>query len=76
MYEFFVLQGIELYCSDGSPVTHLYFTFVCSQKRDELYDALCAQSAVKLEDSQQEAIILQWQHGVISNYDYLLYLNR
>lgn len=33
-------------------------------------------SAVKLEDTGQENMTLLWQNGVISNYEYLLYLNR
>lgn len=33
-------------------------------------------TAVKLEDTGQENMTLLWQNGVISNYEYLLYLNR
>ena len=31
---------------------------------------------VRLQDTGQEHMTLKWQNGVISNYEYLMYLNR
>ncbi|KAK3925480.1 Protein FAN [Frankliniella fusca] len=72
----FLLQpvGLEVHCRDGS-VPHLFLALKSAKERDELYEGIMSQSSVKLDDLQQEAVTLQWQHGVLSNYDYLLYLN-
>jgi hypothetical protein len=32
--------------------------------------------ALELNDTGQENMTLKWQNGVISNFDYLMYLNR
>lgn len=31
---------------------------------------------VELEDTRQENMALRWQNGAISNFEYLMYLNR
>ena len=31
---------------------------------------------IELQDTGQENMTLKWQNGVISNFDYLMYLNR
>ena len=31
---------------------------------------------VELEDTRQENMTLRWQNGAISNFEYLMYLNR
>lgn len=64
-----------MYSRDGS-VPHLYLALKSAKERDSLYDAIMNQSSVNLDDLQQEAVTLQWQHGVLSNFDYLMYLNR
>jgi factor associated with neutral sphingomyelinase activation len=33
-------------------------------------------SVLELQDTGQENMTLKWQNGVISNFDYLMYLNR
>lgn len=33
------------------------------------------QPSLKLTDLEQDVMTLQWQNGILSNYDYLLYLN-
>ena len=33
-------------------------------------------SDVQLEDTGQENMTLKWQDGLLSNYDYITYLNR
>ena len=41
---------------------HKYFVFVFVE--------------VELEDTRQENMTLRWQNGAISNFEYLMYLNR
>lgn len=67
--------GLEIYCNDNSPTPHTYFSFRNQIARDELYDNLLKQPELKLNEIQQDIITLQWQNGIISNYDYLLYVN-
>lgn len=69
------LKGLEVQCRDGS-VPHLFLALKSAKERDDLFVGIMNQKSVKLDDFQQEAVTLQWQHGVLSNYDYLLYLNR
>ncbi|RZB38733.1 protein FAN-like [Asbolus verrucosus] len=45
------------------------------KKRDDLYNKLLEQPALKLQELEQDVMTLQWQNGIISNYDYLLYIN-
>ena len=71
-----MLQGLEIYCENNSQVTHLYLSFKSKEERDALYQGLMSEAAVRLENTEQEMMTLQWQNGVLSNYDYLLYLNR
>lgn len=33
-------------------------------------------NCVKITQTEPESMTLKWQNGIISNYDYLLYLNR
>lgn len=34
------------------------------------------QESVKINQAEPKSMTLKWQNGIISNYDYLLYLNR
>ncbi|XP_054707013.1 LOW QUALITY PROTEIN: protein FAN-like [Uloborus diversus] len=67
--------GLELYCSKQSAVQHLFLSFKNQTERDVLFSKLIVQPELKLEDTGQENMTLLWQNGLISNYDYLLYLN-
>ncbi|XP_076336883.1 protein FAN-like isoform X2 [Tachypleus tridentatus] len=67
--------GLELYCPDEYSLKHLFLTFKNKEDRDTLYTEILKQPALRLEDTGQENMTLLWQNGVISNYDYLLYLN-
>ena len=60
------------------------YTFRCSKKKEEkkerdleymniVWYAPCI--GVTLEDTRTENMTLRWQNGLISNYDYLFYLN-
>lgn len=67
--------GLEIYCDNSCHVTHLFLSFKSSSERDALYHSLLVQPSLRLDNTEQEVMTLQWQNGVISNYDYLLYLN-
>lgn len=34
------------------------------------------QENLNITSTEPESMILKWQNGIISNYDYLLYVNR
>nr|CAD7574462.1 unnamed protein product [Timema californicum] len=67
--------GLEVYCEGNSHLKHLYLSFKSLEDRDMLYQGLIGQHSLKLDNTDQEMMTLQWQNGVISNYDYLMYLN-
>nr|CAD7399314.1 unnamed protein product [Timema poppensis] len=68
-------SGLEVYCEGNSHLKHLYLSFKSPEDRDMLYQGLIGQHSLKLDNTDQEMMTLQWQNGVISNYDYLMYLN-
>merc|ERR1719334_1449911 len=74
-------QGLELEYKTGAGHTlhHIYLSFNKPGDRDRVYEAMRAQTDLttggKDTDQETENITHKWQHGVISNYDYLLYLN-
>lgn len=67
-------SALEVYYKDNSLTSYLFLALETEGSCDELFK--------KLEQKSQPSTLgldvatLQWQHGVISNYDYLLYLNR
>ncbi|XP_047515344.1 protein FAN-like isoform X1 [Pieris napi] len=67
--------GLEIYCSDDSAVSHIYLSFQSTKERDKLYNILETLPNVSLERVHIEEMTLQWQNGIVSNYDYLAYLN-
>nr|CAH7741761.1 unnamed protein product [Callosobruchus chinensis] len=67
--------GLEIYSNETSTNPHIYFSFRNQTQRDSLYECLLQQPELKLDDIRQDVITLQWQNGVISNYEYLLYIN-
>uniref|UniRef100_A0A8D8WJ65 Protein FAN n=1 Tax=Cacopsylla melanoneura TaxID=428564 RepID=A0A8D8WJ65_9HEMI len=73
----FLLQqvGIEIYFKELEPVKHLYLTLKTPGARDTLYNALLDLPELQLSHSDKEIMTLRWQNGVLSNYDYLMYLN-
>lgn len=66
------MQGLEISYKD----THLYLSLKSKADRDILCQRLHEQPCLRLSEPEQEIMTLQWQNGAISNYDYLLYLNR
>jgi len=66
--------AMEILCSDSDS---LFLTFKTMTLRDSVYDILLKQSLVlqNLCFDDQLNMTLKWQNGLISNYDYLMYLN-
>ncbi|KZC06439.1 Protein FAN, partial [Dufourea novaeangliae] len=54
---------------------HLFISLKNQKDRDELYMNLLNQPTVSLEGIPQDQMTMRWQHGSLSNYDYLLYIN-
>ncbi|KAF2878744.1 hypothetical protein ILUMI_27419 [Ignelater luminosus] len=67
--------GLEIYSDENNSVPYIYLAFRTKNDRDNLYGNLLKQSELKLSEIQKDLMILQWQNGYVSNYDYLLYLN-
>ncbi|CAK1544164.1 unnamed protein product [Leptosia nina] len=66
--------GLEIYCENSS-VSHVYLAFQSNEERNRLYNVLETLPNVHLERAHIEEMTLQWQNGIVSNYDYLIYLN-
>ncbi|CAK1602846.1 unnamed protein product [Parnassius mnemosyne] len=67
--------GLEIYGGEESTVSHIYLTFPCEEDRDRIYRILEESPYVQLDRVHVEEMTLQWQNGIVSNYDYLIYLN-
>jgi len=69
-------QGLEIeYSTEKGGKKHIYLSLGKQGDRDKLYNAIIAQGVVSRTDEGVECMTLQWQHGILSNYDYLLHLN-
>ena len=69
-------QGLEIEYEDERGVKkHIYLSLVKKGDRDVLYKAMLEAGVRSASSEVMEMMTLQWQHGVISNYDYLLHLN-
>lgn len=66
--------GLEIYSSDNTN-SHIYLSFRNQNERDGFYENLLEQPELQLNNIEQNVITLQWQNGIISNFDYLLYIN-
>lgn len=71
----YLFQGLEIYSAEESSVPHIYVTFQSEKARDRIYMILEESPNVQLEKVHTEEMTLQWQNGIVSNYDYLMYLN-
>ncbi|XP_013133994.1 PREDICTED: protein FAN-like [Papilio polytes] len=67
--------GLEIYGGEEKSMSHIYLTFPSEKHRDRIYEILEQSPNVKLERQHVEEMTLQWQNGIVSNYDYLMYLN-
>ena len=71
------VQGVELfYSQNNASMSYLYLVFTNGLARDIFVEKLLEQPMLRLDESDQEKMTLRWQNRVLSNYDYLLYLNR
>lgn len=70
-----ILQGLEIYSDENNSVPYIYVAFRTQNDRDAMYNALL-ESGLNLNEIEQDVMTLQWQNGYVSNYDYLMYLNR
>ena len=69
-------QGLELEYTRGGRPSHIYLSFSRPGDRDRLVAAMREQEQLAAGgEGEDESVTLRWQHGVISNYDYLLHLN-
>lgn len=71
-------QGLEIKWQkqpDGK-TEYLFLSLNNQGDRDELHRKLLDQSAVSLQTVPQNQMTMRWQNGSLSNYDYLLYINR
>eukprot|EP00051_Salpingoeca_urceolata_P022257 m.358163 g.358163 ORF g.358163 m.358163 type:complete len:945 (-) comp19945_c1_seq18:166-3000(-) len=64
--------GLELFLPNDH---RLYLAFKTSGSRDDFYKVLVAQEDVRLQPNDQVNVMLAWQNGAMSNFDYLMYLN-
>lgn len=69
-------QGLEIRWTENDKERLLYVSFRNHSERDEFYERVVEQERVCIKDTEPESMTLKWQNGVISNYEYLLYLNR
>lgn len=74
--KFYLLKGLEIKWTENDSERMLYVSFRNKSERDEFYEQTISQSCVKITYTEPESMTLKWQNGIISNYDYLLYLNR
>uniref|UniRef100_A0A182ML46 WD repeat-containing protein 55 homolog n=1 Tax=Anopheles culicifacies TaxID=139723 RepID=A0A182ML46_9DIPT len=53
----------------------LYLVFRNQTERDECWRSISGQQDYAATEQSPESMTLKWQNGLVSNYDYLLYLN-
>lgn len=68
--------GLEIKWTENESEHYLYVSCRNDFERDKFYEQITQQDCVQITQNEQESMTLKWQNGVISNYDYLLYLNR
>lgn len=72
----FLLKGCEIKWYENDSERLLYVSFRNQNECDEFYEQAMQQNCVKISYTEPESMTLKWQNGIISNYEYLLYLNR
>ncbi|XP_055712344.1 protein FAN-like [Phlebotomus papatasi] len=68
--------GLDIQWKTHEKTDQLYVSFRRDSDREAFYEATRKQEEFTYTDPEPESMILKWQNGLISNYDYLLYLNR
>ncbi|XP_062537016.1 protein FAN-like [Armigeres subalbatus] len=67
--------GLEVRWSQNDQEKLLYVSFRNQAERDDFYNKVSKQEDFSVDEPIPESITLKWQNGLISNYEYLLYLN-
>jgi len=68
-------QGLEIeYEGTKGSASHIYLSLGKPGDRDALFNNISKQDEIKI-NQDEESMTLKWQHGILSNYDYLLYIN-
>ncbi|XP_032826941.2 protein FAN isoform X2 [Petromyzon marinus] len=68
--------GLEVFCTEKDFCSDIYLKFYHSKDRDEVYFYIASQLDNHIVEHTAESFMMQWQRGLISNYDYLLHLNN
>ncbi|XP_029730273.2 protein FAN [Aedes albopictus] len=67
--------GLEVRWTQGDQEKLLYVSFRNQSERDDFFNNVTQQEDFSVVEQIPESITLKWQNGIISNYEYLLYLN-
>ncbi|KAL2085290.1 hypothetical protein ACEWY4_018610 [Coilia grayii] len=68
--------GLEVFCSETDLCSDIYLKFYNTKDRDELYYYIATFLENHMAEHTAESYMLQWQKGLMSNYQYLLHLNN
>ncbi|XP_001651497.2 protein FAN isoform X1 [Aedes aegypti] len=68
-------MGLEVRWSQADQEKLLYVSFRNQSERDDFFSNVIKQEDFSVVEQIPESITLKWQNGLISNYEYLLYLN-
>lgn len=66
-------SALEIYCQQHCTLKHLFLALDSQSLCDELVKKL--EQKTSQPSTGLDVATLQWQHGILSNYDYLLFLN-
>ncbi|XP_065759071.1 protein FAN [Muntiacus reevesi] len=67
--------GLEVFCTEDDLCSDIYLKFYERQDRDDLYFYIATYLEHHVPERTAEGYTLQWQRGLLSNYQYLLHLN-
>ncbi|KAM9050522.1 protein FAN isoform 4-T4 [Megaptera novaeangliae] len=67
--------GLEVFCTEDDLCSDVYLKFYERQDRDDLYFYIATYLEHHVAERTAEGYTLQWQRGLLSNYQYLLHLN-
>uniref|UniRef100_A0A3P9P259 Neutral sphingomyelinase activation associated factor n=1 Tax=Poecilia reticulata TaxID=8081 RepID=A0A3P9P259_POERE len=68
--------GLEVFCSENNLCSDIYLKFYYPADRDEIYYYIATFLENHIKEHTAESYMLQWQRGILSNYEYLLHLNN
>ena len=69
-------SALEIYFSKETSIKYLFLALDSQALCNELFTKLQPANEPAKMSQGLDVVTLQWQHGVISNFDYILYLNR